>query len=144
MRGGEKARENERASVRERGRMKTQKELRDKQELLFEVVWCAVRIVMLRDDIFSSRASADGEGLRKREIESEGFIVRERHACWPAPVSCLMCKLMKLSADAIYPLMRATHLYKHTHTHTFTHRNAGVETQVYTNMTSISKYIKTS
>lgn len=32
---------------------------------------------MLRDDIFSSRASADGEWLRKREIESEGFIVRE-------------------------------------------------------------------
>lgn len=36
---------------------------------------------MLRDDIFLSRASTDGEGLRKREIESEGFIVRERHVC---------------------------------------------------------------
>lgn len=73
---------------------------------------------MLRDDIFSSTASASGEGLRESETESEGFIVREEHECGSASVSCLMCKLMKHSADAIYPLMRATHLYKHTPTHT--------------------------
>jgi len=52
---------------------------------------------------------------------------------------CLICKLLKLSADAIYPLMRGTHLHKHTHTRT--HRNAGAD-ENYTNMLSIIKHIK--